>query len=174
MALLWGCGGEGPTHVTVAGAVRALAQGAPVEGATVTVGPRQTTTDEAGFFSLINVPVGVHPIWVSASDYETLAFPPVLVAESVASQEFLLRKSDPEKGRVVGVVLRDAARRPARSALVTVGEEEIACGPLGLFASRALAPGEYTLEVTAPGLPPKSVAVTVGAGEMVTVEVTLQ
>jgi hypothetical protein len=161
--------------VTVSGAVRALETGQPIAGATVAVGPRQVTTNEAGLYSLINVPVGVHAVWATAEECETLTFPPVLVSASVQVQDFLLRASDSEQARVIGVVLCDMSRNPLPGAGITVAEGvEATSGPLGLFATGSAAAGSYIVSVIKQGYVGRTKQITLAKGQLCSLEFTLE
>src|SRR5713101_6703982 len=46
---------------TVQGTVTLTPGGAPINGATVTLGSRTTTTDASGFYSFLGIPSGTYP-----------------------------------------------------------------------------------------------------------------
>jgi hypothetical protein len=69
-----------------------------------------------------------------------------------------------------GTLVDRATRRPAAGAVIEVGNELVASNDDGTFAV-SLAPGDYTLVVTAPWLVAKRQPITLGRDEVLTIEV---
>ena len=70
--LVLACGGDGggPSSTgTISGSVTSAASGAPLAGATVSVGSRQATSDAAGHFDLTGVPTGAATLGCAQPGY---------------------------------------------------------------------------------------------------------
>lgn len=87
---LSGCGGGGGSAgpspasrgVTVSGAVLDATTGAPIAGASVTVGARSALTDSSGTYTVSDVAIGSQELQVSAAGYEDFpssGSPPLIV-----------------------------------------------------------------------------------------------
>ena len=70
------------------GNVTSAAGGAPIPGATLTVGSRTTTTDGAGFYQFPDLPSGTYPsLAASAPGYGSSSFTSVAVAEGAGTSK---------------------------------------------------------------------------------------
>ncbi|MDO8892712.1 MAG: carboxypeptidase regulatory-like domain-containing protein [Sulfurimicrobium sp.] len=77
MLVVWGCGGDddggGNPPATTYGSISGIVDGGSVKsaisGATITVGTLTTTSNEQGYFSLANVPVGNRVVNIAQSGY---------------------------------------------------------------------------------------------------------
>jgi uncharacterized repeat protein (TIGR01451 family) len=77
---------------TLSGTVTATLGGAPIVGATVTLGSRTTTTDGSGFYSFTNLPAGTYPsLTASAPGYNSSTVTSVVVTDgNTTTQNFSL------------------------------------------------------------------------------------
>jgi hypothetical protein len=68
---------------TLQGTVTAAAGGAPVSGASITLGARSATTDASGFYSFGSIPAGTYPaLIVSKPGYVSQTSAPIVMADS--------------------------------------------------------------------------------------------
>jgi uncharacterized repeat protein (TIGR01451 family) len=77
---------------TVSGTVTATVGGAPISGATVSLGARTTTTDGSGFYSFLSIPAGTYPsITASAPGYISSTATSIAVTDGgTTTQDFSL------------------------------------------------------------------------------------
>jgi Carboxypeptidase regulatory-like domain len=77
---------------TVTGTVTATFGGAPISGATVTLGVRNTTTNGAGVYSFLNIPAGTYPtMTASYPGYNTATASSIVVTDgATTTQNFSL------------------------------------------------------------------------------------
>jgi len=76
---------------TLSGTVTATAGGAPINGATVTLGSRFTTTNAAGLYSFPSLPAGAYPtLTASAPGYNPSTASNIVVTAGVTTQNFSL------------------------------------------------------------------------------------
>jgi uncharacterized repeat protein (TIGR01451 family) len=77
---------------TLSGTVTATAGGAPIGGATLTLGARTTTTDGSGFYSFLNLPAGTYPsLTASAPGYNPVTVNSLVVTDgNTTTQDFSL------------------------------------------------------------------------------------
>lgn len=135
---------------TLAGTV--TADGAPVEGATVSVaGPieRTTTTGADGAYSLV-LSTGDYTVTVSAFGYETATATATVTAETTTTLDVALEPADSHP--VTGTVTDAASGAPVAGATVTIGGtpiEPATTGADGTYTFAAVPAGSY--ELTADG-----------------------
>jgi uncharacterized repeat protein (TIGR01451 family) len=73
---------------TLSGTVTATAGGAPIGGATLTLGSRTTTADGSGFYSFLNLPAGTYPSLIaSAPGYNSSTVVSVAVTDGNTTTE---------------------------------------------------------------------------------------
>ncbi|PCR90931.1 carboxypeptidase regulatory-like domain-containing protein [Natrinema ejinorense] len=147
------------------------ADGAPIAGATVTVGDEQTTTDDNGSYAL-ELEGGEYTLEITADGYEDATENVTLESDSTVTVDVTLSEPEPAVGTVEGTVT-DADSEPVANATVTVGDEQTTTADDGSYALE-LEPGEYTLEITADGYEDASENVSVEADSTATVDVTLE
>ena len=84
---------------TLSGTVTATVGGAPISGATVTLGSRTTTTDVDGEYSFTGIPAGTYPeVAVSAPGYEPESAASIVITDGgTTTQDFSLDAA-PESG----------------------------------------------------------------------------
>ncbi|HTG32602.1 MAG TPA: carboxypeptidase regulatory-like domain-containing protein [Thermoanaerobaculia bacterium] len=71
---------------TLSGTVTATVGGAPISGATLTLGSRTATTDGAGFYSFTGLPAGTYPsITASAPGYNPSTFTSLVVTDATTT-----------------------------------------------------------------------------------------
>jgi len=152
----------GATTETVAGSVRATG-GAPIAGATVTVGSSTTTSDPAGRFAVPGVPFADGVTVTAARDGYRTASQTVDVRAGNRTTVHLALASTSAVGAIAGRVL-DQTGGPLAAATVTVrdGDQVIGTGVSaadGSFTVSGVPVGEgYSLTATFPGLNPASQA----------------
>ncbi|MDF9745116.1 carboxypeptidase regulatory-like domain-containing protein [Natrinema salsiterrestre] len=145
------------------------ADGEPIADATVTVGDRQTTTDENGTYSLELEP-GEYTLAVSADGYEDASETVTVEAAATTTADVTL-DAEPSDGTLDGTVT-DADGEPIADATVSVGDQQTTTDENGSY-SLELEAGEYTLTVSAEGYEDASEDVAIEADETTTVDVTL-
>ncbi|MCA9561074.1 MAG: carboxypeptidase regulatory-like domain-containing protein [Myxococcales bacterium] len=155
------------THGTVAGAVELVGRG-PVGGAVVeaTTGPI-TTTAADGTFAL-DLPAGGHRLRVRFPGYVTAEVEVEVTQGQTTTLDPIALRARP--GGVEGTVRMgpfDSAERRLTATVDVSGPSvhQVAPDAAGDFAVSGLAPGTYTVRVSAPGYAPRTRSVAVQPGE---------
>jgi len=136
-----------PALGTVAGRV-VDTDGAPIAGATVRAGERETTTDDDGRFELTGVPIGTVQLEIIADGHRTVTTRAQVGADSPVAVAVRLERALPP-GQIRGLV-RSLSGKPIAGARVTVKPlgRTLRTGDDGSFRVD-VAPGNYTLVVEA-------------------------
>ena len=93
---------------TLSGTVTATVGGAPISGATVTLGSRETTTDVDGEYSFTGIPAGTYPeVAVSAPGYEPESAASIVIADAATTTQDFALDAAPESGCFTDTTLAD-------------------------------------------------------------------
>jgi hypothetical protein len=150
--------------------------GAPLGGAQISVGRRQTSTNALGVFRIDSVPVGRYPLTVRLLGYAPVRTRVAVVASEPTNLEYFLVRA-----RVVLPTLLVTARRTGIYGTVgdtayraAVGASVELLGPggglvltdsMGRFAFPNVGRGSYLIRVNFPGYTERRIAVELNRGE---------
>ena len=152
---------------TIAGTVTDAA-GSALPGATVTAGDVSTTTASDGSYSLSVAP-GEYQVTANANNYQSATASATVTEGSTTTVDFSLT---PEDGTISGVV-QDTNGNNLGGATVTAGSQSATTASNGSY-TLTVAPGTYTVEASAQDYNTSSTTVSVGPGEDVTQDFTLE
>ena len=144
-----------------------------IAGATVVIGTSSWSTGEDGHYN-VTIPQGVYDISASGAGY-TLVEDEVTVSAGLTSwMNFTLV---PTTGTVTGHVYDSVDGSPVEYATVVIvltsENKTVQTNNDGMFELEYIAPGVFTLEVSAVGYDPNETEVTVVAGETTEVDLNL-
>jgi hypothetical protein len=152
--VLAGCSG------TVSGIVTSKAQGAPLAGATVTIGGLSAKTSSDGHFSLAKVPTGKATMQVGKHGFAPVTLP-VEVKKTTGPITVTL-----EDGILSGKVSENAVVVQAiKKATVKCRDSTAVVAADGTFTLVGVPIGPCTVEISAPGHEPFAATVDVAAGD---------
>ena len=149
---------------TQAGAVNGTVKdslGAAVEGATVTLDGKTTTTDVNGIFSFTDIGPGSYTLNVSKSGFKSYSASIEVKAGETTEVSVTLEYL---KGTVAGVV-KDQTGLPIEGAAVTLDSSSASTDASGKFTFTDVEAGNYTLTVSKAGYSTNTTIFTLAAGE---------
>ncbi len=150
---------------SITGTVTDAATQNPIPNATVVCtcnGNVSVSTGADGTYSIDSVARGTYATSASAAGYTTLAAMSVSVSSGQGTtQDFALTVAP---GSISGTITDAATHNPISGAGVSCACGNVSSVANGGYGYPSLAPGGYTLNVSAPGYVPQSVSVTVNAG----------
>ncbi|WP_193767561.1 carboxypeptidase regulatory-like domain-containing protein [Halorientalis pallida] len=158
---------EPPGNGTIAGTVTDT-NGNALAGATVTVNGQSTTTASDGSYSLTVAPSD-YTVEANADGYQSATQQATVTEGDTTTVDFSLT---PEDGTISGVV-QDTNGNNLVDATVTANGQSTTTASDGSY-SLTVAPGTYTVEASAQDYDNASASVSVGPGEAVTQDFTLE
>jgi hypothetical protein len=148
--------------------------GEPIEGATIAVGQRSTTSMMGGAYQLIPVPVGDQAITVTAQGFEPHNGTVTVTASALTIYNVTLsRSSIPTGGILKGTVLCNTTHNPLIGAAVTLsnGGGTKTTDAAGQFQFDNIPAGVYTVTATYPNYSPGTASPIIQAGH--TTDITI-
>lgn len=145
--------------------------GGNVEGAAVSIGTTETTSDTEGSYTLTGVPAGSQTITAAKSGYENYSGTVEVIANSSVSFHFAMISTAPQpgKGHVRGKVI-DENGNAISDVSVTSGTITDTTDSNGEYSLLNLEPGTATLSFVKTGLDNAAVSVTVIADQSITAD----
>jgi inhibitor of cysteine peptidase len=165
-----------PTTGSVAGTVTGEG-GAPLAGATVSIGAASAVTDATGKYALDEIQTGSVVAIARAEGYVTSVKTVAVSADATAMADFALiplPNPVPNKGSVHGAVVSETDASPIVGATVQLGDQTAQTGQSGEFLIENLDPGRAKITVSATGYKDKTVSVVVFPGLTSHMTVTLK
>lgn len=159
---------------SIGGVVTAAATGAPLSGVTVTDGIRSTITDNAGSYTINNIPAGTYTVTASRSGYTAASKSVTVIAGTTVSANFALTTAPSSTGSISGKVMDDVTKTPIAGARVSTGSRTVFTDAGGNYAFTNLAPGTYRVEAEAAGYRKLRREVTLNAGAVLAVDFSLR
>lgn len=134
-----------------------------------------TLTDSLGHYSIKGLPFGDFTVHVTADNYQNKTSVASVISNQTTTVNFALL-SNP--GAIVGTLRNSSNDAPINAALIEVFLDDVL-----LFTSRSdgdghfsilgLAPGEYTIRLSADGYDTQTIVITIVAGEETSISVSL-
>lgn len=164
---------------SVAGYVVEAGTGRPISGATVFIASNSqltTSTNGDGFYTLTNVPTGQITLAASAPGYDSSTVVANIAAGSATQAGALVLAQGSGTALVYGRITAQQGGAPIVGASVQLtgpGQYAVVTASDGSFALGAVAPGQYTLQISAAGYISESASVTFAAGSQYQVNQSL-
>lgn len=155
--------------------------GDPVSGATCTITTTDTKslwlnlTDFNGFFNFRNIPVGIWPMTISKSGFQTLTIQVAVTSGSnteIPPAETVVTPST-GTGNVSGVVSDSTTTAPIEGATVVIGAFSTTSSATGTYTLAGITPGLQTITAAKTGYESYTSTVTVVADTTVTKDIAL-
>ncbi len=166
-----------PTVGLIAGVVKDAKTGKPVKGAQVKLVEigLVSTTDEAGAFSIADIPAGVYSVEISAPGYETLKAHAMVKAGRKAKVEYALNPSKPavKKGIIKGKVIDKKTGKGVIAEIYLSEAKKMLTEKDGSFTLK-LDPGIHSFKVKAKGYKEANVTMKVKSGKTQSITVSLE
>ena len=143
---------------TLSGAIR-NDSGQPVAGAVVAAGTASATTDANGAFSIANLSPGPLTVTVTANNYRTVSVGLDVAANTSYTFSPGLTptyKPEPTSAAISGKVVNASTKAGIVGATVVVAGQSVTSTTGGAFSVANVAPGSFTIAVSAAGYQPVS------------------